>query len=252
MPPCICCRSILPVYLSRMALQVIGAGFGRTGTTSLKAALEQLGFSKCHHMDEVMTSRAQTHYWLALAERGVDSAGIGWDEIFEGFLASCDWPSSTYWEELHHHYPEAKIILTVRDEQHWYDSCLGTIYAASFLVPTWITRMIPPLDRMGRMVIASVWDGVFHGRFKDREYAIETYRAHVAYVKATAPPDKLLVFEAKQGWEPLCQFLGVPVPEGGYPHLNDSARFKLIIRAVRTVAWLPLVALALGLAALLF
>ncbi len=234
-----------------MALQVIGAGFGRTGTTSLKAALEQLGFSKCHHMDEVMTSRAQTNSWLALAERGADTANIGWDEIFEGFQASCDWPSCTYWEELHRHYPEAKIILTVRDEQRWYDSCWGTIYAASFLVPTWISRMIPPLDRMSRMVIASVWDGVFHGRFEDREHAIEIYRAHVAYVKATAPPDKLLVFEARQGWEPLCQFLGVPVPEGSYPHLNDSARFKRMIRVAKTVGWLTPIALALGLAALL-
>lgn len=227
-----------------MALQVIGAGFGRTGTTSLKAALEQLGFSKCHHMEEVMTSRFQTAFWWALAERGANTADTGWDEIFEGFQASCDWPSSTYWEELHRHYPEAKIILTVRDEQRWYESCSATIYSISFLVPTWITRMIPPLHRMNTMVIASVWDGVFHGRFEDRDHAVKIYRAHVAYVKATAPPDKLLVFEAKQGWEPLCQFLGVPVPEGSYPHLNDSARFKLVIRVVRTVGWLVPVALA--------
>ena len=227
-----------------MALQVIGAGFGRTGTTSLKAALEQLGFSKCHHMEEVMTSRSQTAFWWALAERGANTADTGWDEIFEGFQASCDWPSSTYWEELHRHYPEAKIILTVRDEQRWYESCSATIYSISFLVPTWIMRMIPPLHRMNTMVIASVWDGVFHGRFEDRDHAVKIYRAHVAYVKATAPPDKLLVFEAKQGWEPLCQFLGVPVPEGSYPHLNDSARFKLVIRVVRTVGWLVPVALA--------
>jgi len=238
--------------LWRMGLQVIGAGFGRTGTSSLKAALKQLGFSKCHHMDEVMPSRAQARYWLALAERGVDSSDFGWDEIFEGFRASCDWPSSAYWEELHRHYPEARIILTVRDEERWYDSCLETIYTLSFLVPTWFVRMIPPLDRIVRMVMATVWDGVFHGRFEDREYAIEIYRAHVAYVKANAPPDKLLVFEAKQGWEPLCEFLGVPIPEGSYPHLNDSARFKWIIRVGRTVIWLPLVALGLGLAMLLF
>ena len=139
-----------------MALQVIGAGFGRTGTTSLKAAIEQLGFSKCHHMEEVVTSRAQTAFWWALAERGADTVNIDWDEIFEGFRASCDWPSCTYWEELHRHYPEAKILLTVRDEQRWYDSCLETIYAASFVVPTWVSRMIPPLDRLGKMVIANV------------------------------------------------------------------------------------------------
>ena len=100
------------------------------------------------------------------------------------------------------------------------------------------------------MTIASIWDGVFDGRFEDREYALAIYRAHIAYVKATAPPDKLLVFEAKQGWEPLCQFLGVPVPEGSYPHLNDSARFKRMIGVVRTVGWLAVLALALGFASL--
>jgi hypothetical protein len=238
-----------------MALHVIGAGFGRTGTTSLKAALEQLGFSKCHHMQEVATSRKQVDFWHALAVSRADgsltAASADWDSIFEGYQASCDWPSCTYWEELHRHFPDAKIILSVRDENRWYDSCAETIHPVSFLVPTWISRLIPPLDRMNKMVIAAVWDGEFDGRFREREHALEVYRAHVAYVKATAPPDQLLVFEAKDGWEPLCRFLEVPVPEGSYPHLNDAATIRRMIVAVKTIGWLCVAGLVLGAASLL-
>ena len=168
---------------SGMALQVIGAGFGRTGTTSLKAALEQLGFSKCHHMEEVIKSRAQVRYWQTLAAGGE----VDWDEVFEGFQSSCDWPSCSYWEPLTHRYPDAKVVLTVRDADRWYDSAAETIYPANYLVPRWLQAMIPPLARANRMIIASVWEGVFGGRFEDREQAVRIYREHNARVQATVP-----------------------------------------------------------------
>jgi hypothetical protein len=230
-----------------MALQVIGAGFGRTGTTSLKAALEQLGFSKCHHMMEVMKSGAQVRFWQTLA----DGDEVDWDEVFEGFQASCDWPSCNYWEQLHHRYPDAKIVLSVRDEGRWYESVLATIYQTTTLLPRWLEWLVPPLARIKKMVSASVWDGVFDGRFEDRDHALQVYRDHIAYVKATTQRDKLLVFEAKDGWEPLCSFLNVPVPENEYPHLNDAAQMQFVIRAVRAVGWLLLVGLVGGLATLL-
>ena len=230
-----------------MTLQVIGAGFGRTGTTSLKAALEQLGFSKCHHMDEVMKSGAQIRFWLALS----NGDGVVWDDVFEGFQASCDWPSSQYWEQLHHHYPDAKIILTVRDESRWYESVLKTIYPATFLLPMWLEWLVPPLARLNRMIVAIVWDGVFGGRFEDREHALRIYRDHIARVKATAPSDQLLVFEAKDGWAPLCNFLNVPVPENDYPHLNDAVQIRSMVVAVRTFGWLSLAGLVGGLGTLL-
>jgi len=229
-----------------VSLKVIGAGFGRTGTTSLKAALEQLGFSKCHHMAEVARSQRQVTFWQTLANGGT----VDWDEVFDGYAASCDWPSCTYWEELARHYPDAKIVLSVRDEGRWYDSVAATIYPASFLVPQWIVRLVPPFARFNRMVIASVWEGVFGGRFDDREHALDLYRRHVAHVKETARPDRLLVFQAVEGWEPLCRFLDVPVPEGPYPHLNDGAQIKRAIRIARAAGWVVPALLAAGLLSL--
>ncbi len=231
-----------------MALQVIGAGFGRTGTTSLKAALEQLGFSKCHHMEEVMKSSTQVRFWHALS----DGAEVDWDEFFEGFQASCDWPSCSYWEQLHHHYPDAKIVLTIRDETRWYESVLETIYPATFLLPWWLEWLAPPFARLKKMTVDSIWKGVFSGRFEAREHALQVYRDHIARVKATTRHDQLLVFEVKDGWEPLCNFLNVPVPENDYPHLNDAAQIRRMIHAFHAVGWLLLAGLLGGLGTLLF
>lgn len=229
-----------------MGLRVIGAGFGRTGTTSLKAALQQLGFTKCHHMDEVRGH--QVAAWQGIA----DGKAPDWDAIFEGFQASCDWPSCTYWEELSSHYPDAKVILSVRDEIRWYDSVAETIYAGSFLIPTWLMRAMPwPFQRFNRMVIAQVWDGVFDGRFLEREHALGIYRNHVERVKTRCDPDRLLVFQATDGWHPLCEFLGVPVPDGPYPHLNDAKQIRRMIIVARVVGWGLVGAVVLGIVALI-
>ena len=111
--------------------------------------------------------------------------------------------------------------------------------------------LIPPIRRMNKMVIAVVWDGVFGGRFKDREHALKLYRENNDYVKSTVPGDRLLVFEAKDGWEPLCHFLDVPIPDGDYPHLNDAAQIRRLITGARALGWISLVAIAGGLLALL-
>ena len=228
-----------------MALRIVGAGFGRTGTLSLKVALEQLGFRRCHHMYEVVASRYQVEAWHARSH----GQPVDWDAVFEGFAASCDWPSSAYWEELFRHYPESRVILTVRDENRWYDSVAETIYPASHL-PRWITWLVRRARLQQEMVTATIWDGVFGGRFEDREHAIRVYRENIERVKRVVPPERLLVFEARQGWEPLCAFLGVPVPDGPYPHENDAASIKRMLRVMAVVRWLPLVLVA-GLAALL-
>ncbi len=228
-----------------MSLEVIGAGFGRTGTLSLKAALERLGFGTCHHMEEVVRSPEQVRYWQSIA----DGEEADWDAVFEGFRSSCDWPSCTHWEALMRHFPDARIVLTVRDEDRWYDSAAETIHPATFMLPRWLQGLVPPLARANRMIIANVWDGEFDGRFEDREHAIRTYREHNAQVQAGVPPERLLVFRATDGWEPLCRFLDVPVPDEPYPHLNDAVRIRRMLRIARLAGWGLLFAVVLGVAA---
>jgi len=216
-----------------MALQVIGAGFGRTGTLSLKAALERLGFAKCHHMFEVGQDPAQQSYWLAIS-RG---ERVDWDDVFEGYQSSCDFPSCVYWEELHRHFPDSKVILSTRDPEKWYQSAADTIYAISTSLPTWI----PSKQARGlrEMVLGIVWNGVFDGRFEDKEYALSVFRDHEKHVKDSVAPERLLIFEAKDGWEPLCRFLGVPVPDEPFPNLNDTASIQHIARRMKMLSRLP-------------
>jgi hypothetical protein len=222
-----------------MTLQVVGAGFGRTGTNSLKIALEDLGFSKCHHMKEVFGSLRQVDAWHRAAHGGE----IDWEDVFAGYQASCDWPSSAYWERLYEHYPECKIILTTREPERWYQSTIETIFQVTTTVPGWLVAIAPPVRRMKEMVDATVWSGVFDGRFEDRDYALQLFREHEEKVKRVVAPERLLVFQAKDGWEPLCAFLGVPVPATPYPHVNDTASMKRMLRVLNAVRWLPLAVL---------
>lgn len=229
-----------------MTLHVVGAGFGRTGTNSLKVALEQLGFSKCHHMREVFTSTSQVEAWLA-ASRG---ESVDWDHVFRGYQASCDWPSSAYWERLIEHYPNSKVILTWRDPEAWYESTRSTIYRVVPSVPAWLAMLVPHVRRANDMVNRTVWHCIFDGRFEDREHALQVYRENAERVRRVVPTERLLTFEAKQGWEPLCAFLGVPTPDAPYPHTNEAREIQLAVRVLGLLRWLPL-AVLIGIVALL-
>lgn len=215
-------------------MKVIGAGFGRTGTRTLKSALELLGFGPCYHMVEVFQHPEHVPVWAARA-RG---EAVDWRGFFQGWEATVDWPGCTYYKELMTTFPDAKVLLSVRDNERWHKSCMDTIYKISTIFPL---RLIAPLvPRMGStsaMITAQVWQGTFGGRFADRAHAIAVHEAHVAEVKATVPAEKLLVFDVKQGWEPLCAFLGVPVPAVPFPRENDSAEFGRRIRLLNAMAW---------------
>jgi Sulfotransferase domain len=207
-----------------MTLKVIGAGFGRTGTTSIKAALEQLGFAQCYHMQEVIKKPAHVQLWLdALEGKPVD-----WETLFTGYQATVDWPACNFYAQLMAHYPDAKVLLTVRDPDKWYDSCLNTIYAMYHKpVMRLVRRLVPPMHRFMAMNDRLIWQGDFGGRFSDRDHAIAVFNQHNAAVKAYVPSDRLLVYDVKEGWEPLCRFLDVPVPQGiPFPHLNDTGTFQ--------------------------
>ncbi|MFK7801551.1 MAG: sulfotransferase family protein [Anaerolineae bacterium] len=216
-----------------MSLKIIGAGFGRTGTTSLKAALEQLGFNKCHHMSEVVKAPSQAVGFLA-AYRGEQ---VDWDQLLSGFAATTDWPACTFYQQLMAHYPDAKVILSVRDPERWYSSAFETIFAIESAIPSWIGRLFPKLGTMRQMVMEMIWQGTFENNFADKPFAIAKFNAHNQAVIDSVPAEKLLVFEVKQGWEPLCQFLDVPVPSTPFPHLNDKKTFKRLILMQKLLPW---------------
>ena len=199
-----------------MSLEIIGSGFGRTGTLSLKTALEQLGFP-CYHMVECFP-RGLNHWKLweqALA--GADN----WDEIFSGFTATVDFPASTSFERLAAYYPEAKVIHTVRDPEAWYQSTQDTIFT-----PRWMEYL--PGSPAGPYMKATIND-YFEDRMHDKAYLVRRFEEHTAAVKAAIPAERLLVFEVKQGWEPLCDFLELPVPAGDFPRVNDTEETRQLI-----------------------
>ena len=208
-----------------MSLKVIGTGFGRTGTLSLKLALEQLGFGPCYHMIETGQRPAHNALWLALARGESDD----WRAILEGYAATVDWPAVFIWKELVTAYPDAKVILTLRDPEAWYTSAAQTIFARMQDYDEALKRddvgAIDPARRAHMtMVNAVVVDKAFGGSL-DKGYAIDVFNAHNEEVRRTVPPEKLLAYEAGDGWEPLCAFLRVPVPEAPYPKVNTTEDF---------------------------
>lgn len=209
-----------------MTIEVIGAGFGRTGTLSLKLALEKLGFDKCYHMTEVFQQPGHVDVWLD-ATRGEE---VDWPALFQGYRASVDWPACNFWELQLKAFPDARVILSERDPERWYQSVMSTIYPSSVAARE---SEDPAMKAWVDMAFELIWDGTFHGRVEDKDHAIDVYEAHNAYVKKQAPADRLLVFEASAGWEPLCQFLGCPVPDEPYPRVNSTEDFQARLREQR-------------------
>ena len=211
-----------------MSVKVIGAGFGRTGTSSLKAALEELGFGRCYHMSECFKHTSHPRLWEdAVAGRPVD-----WDGIFHGYQATVDWPGCSFYKELMEVYPDAQVLLSVRDPERWYRSMFETIYRVpQSLILSLLKPIFPHLRALYRMINALVWGGTFGGRFEDRERAIAIFERHNEEVKKHVPSERLLVYDVAQGWEPLCHFLGVRVPnDKPFPHLNDAAQIQRVLR----------------------
>ncbi len=200
-----------------MGLKIIGSGFGRTGTMSTKMALEQLGFGPCHHMTEVMQNPAQPAHWDALA-RGKE---LDWAEVFEGYAAQVDFPGASVWQDLAVAFPEAKVIHTERPEEDWWASYSTTIgkffeHRQNLTLPSPIAEIFETMDKL---LIEGVMGGL------DKDNAISAYRRNNEKVRATIPADRLLVFTPSDGWDPLCAFLGVDVPEGDFPRSNAREEF---------------------------
>jgi len=202
-----------------MALKIIGAGMGRTGTASLKVALEALGIGRCYHMTEVLKNPGFTKDWINAAEGNAD-----WEKIFNGYSATVDNPGCNYWKELAAHYPESKVILTTRDANKWFDSTNETIHSAEF------SRFMKN-SPFGEMIQKTMWDRM-ENRMQDREYMVGFFTKHSADIISTIAADRLLVYQVSDGWEPLCEFLDVPVPDTEFPRINSRNETKELLSSL--------------------
>ncbi len=201
-----------------MSLKVIGSGFGRTGTMSMKMALEVLGLGPCHHMIEVMENPEQLAHWKAIAA----GEPIDWADVFKGYTSQVDWPGAHIWHETSIAFPDAKVIHTERPEDAWWDSFNGTI--GKFFA-TYSDLELPPhitdiFNTMNDWLIKGTFED-----FTDRDSAIAAYRLNNQKVRDTIPADRLLVLNVADGWDPLCRFLEVPVPSTAFPHRHPKEEF---------------------------
>jgi hypothetical protein len=217
---------------------------------SLKVALETLGFGPCYHMIEVFEHPEHIGFWES-AWRGEP---VGWDVFFANYEATVDWPACTFYKELLYRHPDAKVLLSVRDPEKWYESTRNTIYELSKItagsrlsrvVFSFVGLFVPGVFGIGRMGKEIIWEGTFDGRFEDKTHAIEVFERHNREVLRRVPDDRLLVYEVKQGWGPLCEFLGVEEPEEPFPRLNDTEEMRRRIRGVRALSVAVPAALAL-------
>lgn len=193
-----------------MALEVIAAGLGRNATFTMKFALEKLGFGPCHHMVEVFAdARRQVPLWIEAAGGNPD-----WDAIFDGFRASSDYPSASFWRELADYYPEAKVVLTTRDPDSWFESVSATIFSPGMQD----SLKGSPVEVMMNGAVFGPFGG---GDITDRAFMTDWYAQRNQLVIDTIAPERLLVFQPKDGWEPLCEFLGVDVPDLPFPRVNS-------------------------------
>lgn len=209
-----------------MALEVIGAGLSRTGTTSLKRALEHLGLGPCHHIEDAQGDERQIRLWTRVYE----SQEADWDELFKGFRSTTDTPGCDFYAQLSDHYADAKLILTVRDPERYADSVISTIFAAATLDVLAKSPAEALMRASFRFALPRL--GISPDPAVDpltivptREQLLREYHTHNTEVRRRIAADRLLVFDVAQGWEPLCAFLGKPVPARPFPNANNIQQF---------------------------
>ncbi len=190
-------------------LQVVGAGLGRTGTTSLKMALEQLLGGPCYHMFEVFGHPEHIPTWKA----AISGEPADWDSLFEPYVATVDWPACSFWPELTERYPDALVLLSVRDPEAWYESASSTIFrvtadAFSGELADW------------HAWITQLFAARFTSELEDEDTCIAAFEAHNAAVRAAIPSDRLLEWTAADGWGPICERLALPIPDDDFPRIN--------------------------------
>ncbi len=214
-----------------MDLKVIGTGLGRTGTMTLKKSLEQIGIGKCFHMVELLDKPKR----LKVIKDAYYGKNPDWKELFEGYEATVDYPTCLFYKELLKDNPDAKVIHTTRDFDSWYSSVKETIYRGKpknlsdglRLMKNMLTssdfRKVAPVFMFNDKLI---WSGQFEGKFEDKEFVRSKFMEHEAEVKRTVKPENLLIYNFKEGWKPLCNFLGKPIPNVPFPHTHQRKSFN--------------------------
>ena len=194
-----------------VTLRVVGAGLGRTGTYSLKLALERLLGGRCHHMAEVI---ADPEHHLALWGPLLRGKEVDWEEVFAGYVAQVDFPGAAFWRELSEAFPDAAVVLSTRPAEAWYRSAASTIFQLD--------------GRHGSSPFSDVWRERFgfSDRLDDAEAMIAAYERHNAAVRSSVLPNRFLEWTVADGWAPLCDRLGLPVPDEPFPWTNTTAEFR--------------------------
>ena len=217
-----------------MSLSILGVGWGRTGTYSLKTALEILGFGPCYHMTELLARPWHLPYW----EKALNGEIVDWSGFLDEYQSAVDYPACRHWRVLGQSITDLKYILTVRDPDTWYESVRSTLYSAQ---PNWFGRFkimmrLPFSKKMRqrlnvfRYIERSLWEIDFEGRFEDKKFVTDKYNSHIDEITATIPADRLLVYNVKSGWRPLCRFLEVDIPRNTpFPVLNTRSQFDRFI-----------------------
>ena len=206
--------STVHAVIASPTLRVIGAGFGRTGTLSLREALVHLGLGPCDHMRQNFEHPERFVLWDEALRCKTAGESIDWRPLLDGFQAIVDWPGAYFWRELTAAHPNAKVILTVRDPERWYDSIRATIFSL-------------PDEQLPEGPRDTIFARTFGGRLADRAYCQDVFAQHNQTVLDCIAPDRLLVFDVKTGWGPLCAFLDVSVPiDEPFPRVNDTAAFQ--------------------------
>ena len=198
-------------------MRIIGAGLGRTGTLSLKLALEKLLGAPCYHMVEVFTRPDHVAAWHGAAK----GQPTDWPALFRGYAAVVDWPACSFYRELMDVYPDAVVLLSTRDAESWWRSAHATIFPSIRNAPeAW------------RAMVEGIFAARFTDRLEDRDACIAAYERHNAEVRRSVPSHRLVEWTASDGWGPLCNALSLPVPAEPFPHANSTEDFLARIEAM--------------------
>jgi len=214
-----------------MSIKIIGAGFPRTGTMTMKKVLEQLGFNQTYHWRDLIANPQKLALWKQLQSTGTTD----WSRLFAGFQASVDFPGYPFYQEMMDQYPDAKVILTTRPFEDWYTSVISTIWERKVQADQQPKDLNQLLDKEKQIELCALWmrktflNDQFNGKFLDKPVAEKAFYQHHKEVMENVPKEKLLVYEVKDGWQPLCDFLQLSIPEMDFPHLNKKEDFHAMV-----------------------